>query len=164
MSDSQSSRRKEYERRKQEIVNSDMALSERTEALQNLRDEYYTSPFEEMREDLDQHDDEIRYAGISVFTLGGGLLMGIFGGAEGAFLGFLAIGGLAMLLGTKPGLELAHAGYLNYEKNKVSNADNQQQQQVGHSASGAKQTCPQCGWQNPGSNNYCHDCGSGLNA
>ena len=34
----------------------------------------------------------------------------------------------------------------------------QQQQQVGGNSEPTK-ICPECGWKNPKSNNYCHDCG-----
>lgn len=41
-------------------------------------------------------------------------------------------------------------------------AEQQQQDAISTGSTEAKQTCPNCGWQNPARNNYCHDCGEKI--
>lgn len=43
----------------------------------------------------------------------------------------------------------------------TSDFNNQQQQQTGGNSK-PKVVCSSCGWKNPKSNNYCHDCGEEL--
>jgi membrane protease subunit (stomatin/prohibitin family) len=47
--------------------------------------------------------------------------------------------------------------YKEYGPNQQSKK-HQQQQQIG-SDSGPTRICPECGWKNAKSNNYCNDCG-----
>jgi membrane protease subunit (stomatin/prohibitin family) len=45
---------------------------------------------------------------------------------------------------------------------RKSSRSQQQQQQVGGDSEPTR-ICPDCGWKNPESNNYCNDCGYELN-
>lgn len=71
--------------------------------------------------------------------------------------GFLFVGPVLLMI-TKEGLVLRRG----FPKAMSVDGEDQQQQQVGTGHSEETVVCRECGWQNPESNNYCHDCGSSL--
>lgn len=69
-------------------------------------------------------------------------------------IGFIA-GGVAWAFATESGKA--------FRKEFKENMDEmQQQQQQSTSSSQSKVICSNCGWKNPETNNYCHDCGEQL--
>lgn len=66
-------------------------------------------------------------------------------------------GGVAWMMATESGVKVAKA-----MGNDISQQGQQQQQVGGSSSSGGTVICSECGWKNPKSNNYCHDCGAEL--
>jgi len=70
-------------------------------------------------------------------------------------LGFMV---LVYFIGTKEGRKDTMAIMNGTSEQR----DEQQQQTVGGEADESKRVCSNCGWQNPASNNYCHDCGEKL--
>ena len=88
-----------------------------------------------------------------LFTLG--LIIGALGAGEpGAALFILAIAGGIFVALTKEGRK---AG-----REFMKELEQANQQQSNSSKSGSTRVCSNCGWQNPASNNFCHDCGSEL--
>jgi membrane protease subunit (stomatin/prohibitin family) len=67
-------------------------------------------------------------------------------------LGFTVLG---LALGTKEGRDELRK---IWKEAKKRNDQQQQQQQVGGDSEPTR-ICPDCGWKNPESNNYCNDCG-----
>lgn len=92
--------------------------------------------------------------------LGGFALILILGWAfllnDQPFLALIIIGVpiASLLLFTESGQE--------FLKEISESMENQQQQQQNSSKN--KQICSNCGWRNPPSNNYCHDCGTDLSS
>jgi ribosomal protein L40E len=93
---------------------------------------------------------------VAVAFLIGGILGAVSNPTQPA-TGFFVIGGIfagvAWAFATESGKE--------FREEVQENMDEAQQQQAS-SSSQPKRICSECGWQNPQSNNYCHDCGSEL--
>ncbi|WP_157969470.1 hypothetical protein [Haloplanus rubicundus] len=104
-------------------------------------------------------------------TLRGAVVFGLF------ILGTII--GVAMMpaspeAGTIFGLMTAGAAWLTITRSGVvfrrtfrdhnMDLDTNSQQQQQSSSSKPKQICSNCGWRNPRTNNYCHDCGTGLDS
>jgi ribosomal protein L40E len=70
------------------------------------------------------------------------------------FIGFTTLG---MMIFTKEGRNATKEII-----QEVQQGDNKVQ--VENTSTERKQICSECGWKNPKSNNYCHDCGSELNS
>lgn len=133
------------------------------------------------KKSFDQHVEEVREEGegggqadfhkktTSKFQWGIVVGISLLGGILGAFSnpmepvsGFFVIsfifGGVAWAFATKSGAK--------FRKEFVDNIEGmeQQQQQSVSTSSSTEQNmvCSNCGWKNPKSNNYCHDCGEEL--
>lgn len=117
---------------------------------------------QEVAENVADEDEEVNpdemeevkgvLLGLGIFTfLGGvlGLLVNLSQPVSGFVAGIFLAGIVSAVVGAAI---LSDGGVFN----------NQQQQQAA-SSSEAKVVCSNCGWRNPKSNNYCHDCGEELN-
>jgi Na+-transporting NADH:ubiquinone oxidoreductase subunit NqrB len=107
---------------------------------------------------------QIQWGIVVGFFVVGGILGTIFNPAEPAsgFLvfGFL-IGGVAWALATESGRKSLEEFADIIEE--MDQQQPQQQQSVSTSSTVEKNVvCSECGWKNPKSNNYCHDCGEEL--
>lgn len=96
------------------------------------------------------------------------LTFGILGGVANSqtpVFGFLTIGsiagGVAWMMATKSGVQFAKAWNID---NSSSNTSNQQTTINSRENNEPTKICSSCGWKNPKSNTYCHDCGSELTA
>lgn len=86
----------------------------------------------------------------------GGILGAVANPAEplsGFFVIGLIVGGVAWSFATKSGKK--------FRTEFMENMEDAQQQQASSSSS-PKVVCSNCGWKNPKTNNYCHDCGEQL--
>jgi hypothetical protein len=98
-------------------------------------------------------------AGISL--LGG--ILGAFSNPAEPVSGFFVIsfifGGVAWAFATKSGTKFRKEFVDSMEE-----IEQQQQEQSVSTSSNVDQNvvCSECGWKNPNSNNYCHDCGEEL--
>lgn len=104
--------------------------------------------------------EQFRYVIVALIAL----FFGFAGAAESQqpassfIFSALFFGGIAWLLLTEAGRDVL---------NSITSMANQQQQQqagTGGGENGGKRICSNCGWRNPVSNNYCHDCGEPLGA
>jgi membrane protease subunit (stomatin/prohibitin family) len=112
------------------------------------------SPLENLQENIGNEDRSPKEA-IMGLLMGIGMAIPVFG-IGGAILnssepvsGFVSGMLWAVILG------VLFVGVLMTD---LSGNQQQQQQQVGGD-SGPTRICPECGWKNPESNNYCNDCG-----
>lgn len=160
-SDSKKSRREKYQEELETVRNSDMGMTEKSEAISEVREKYYDSKYEERREDVEEMDDPKRY----VFILGGGFIMGMLGLLllqSGG--GFVMMGALGLFIAsaflTKPGIDFMES--MGEVIEAMDDSEQQQQSVSASKSSESKRICSECGWQNPQSNNYCHDCGSKM--
>lgn len=104
-------------------------------------------------------DEQKAIIGIGAFLLGG-ILGASSNPAEPGF-SFLVVGGF---FGLVVWMAITKSG-VAFRRTVASEMDeSQQQQQVNRGRSEQTVVCRECGWQNPQSNNYCHDCGSELGA
>ena len=97
--------------------------------------------------------DEVKgvLLGAGIFTFFGGIL-GLLANLSEPISGFVAGVFLAGILSAVVVAAILSDG----------GGFNNQQQQQASSSSEAKVVCSSCGWKNPKSNNYCHDCGEEL--
>lgn len=99
---------------------------------------------------------------ISSILLGALLTLGVDGGIGAFVMYFLSSLLIICLFGTKAG-RIEMKKFMEDMQEEMNNQNSQQQQQIGaQSSSQPTQVCSECGWKNPKSNNYCHDCGSEL--
>lgn len=154
--DTERGRREKFEEEAEQIRNSDRDFSEKTNAISNARDKYYSSIWEKVEGDLERMDDTKRYT----IILGSGFLYGLFFWIIFGDFGMFIIGGTIGILfassfTTKPGVRILN------ELAQQSEAANGSQRQTTNKPS-KKTICSVCGWQNPISNNFCNDCGEEL--
>ncbi|MFY4815845.1 zinc-ribbon domain-containing protein [Halorubrum sp. Atlit-26R] len=109
--------------------------------------------------DDDEDFDPDEVSELKGVLLGAGIAV-IFGGILGALLnmsepisGFVGGATLFAILGAIVVVAIASDG-------EIGNLQ-QQQQQLGDNSQPTV-VCTNCGWKNPKSNNYCHDCGESL--
>lgn len=96
------------------------------------------------------------------------LTFGILGGVANSqtpVFGFLTIGfiagGAAWMKLTKSGVQFAKA--MNLDNSSSSSSTSTQQKTINRNKNNEPtKICSSCGWKNPKSNTYCHDCGSEL--
>jgi hypothetical protein len=154
--DNNKSTRDKYEEDIEEIQDSDMSFTERRKSISELQDKHYDSQWGQLEDGLTEENKEKRYA----IIIGAPIIFGLIGTIilQDLAGGFVFIGGLTFIcfsiFMTKPGVQ--------FLKNMEEDMGNNQQQQQKPSRSKPKRICSKCGWQNPESNNYCHDCGAEL--
>jgi hypothetical protein len=115
------------------------------------------SPLENLQENIGDEDQSPKEL-LKGMLMGVGMAIPIFG-MGGAILnssepvsGFVSGMLLAIILGA------IFIGVLMTDMSGSQQQQQQQQQQVGDSSESTI-ICPECGWKNPESNNYCNDCG-----
>lgn len=99
---------------------------------------------------------------IASVLLGALMTLGVDGGIGAFVVYFLSSLLIISLVATKAG-RMAMKEFTEEMQEEMNKQNSQQQQQIGtQSSSQPTQVCSECGWKNPKSNNYCHDCGSEL--
>jgi len=142
------------------------SFDERVEEVGNDAKQSFREQVEEIKNARENGENK-NFQGENSSNSQWGVVAGVFlvGGILGAasnpdpIFGFFVIGfifgGVAWAFVTESGK--------TFRKEFQKNMDNmQQQQQQSSSSSQPKVVCSNCGWRNPKSNNYCHDCGEKL--
>jgi len=113
------------------------------------------SPLENLQENIGDEDQSPKEL-LKGMLMGVGMAIPIFG-MGGAILnssepvsGFVSGMLWAIILG---------ALFIGVLMTDMSGSQQQQQQQQVGDSSEPTRICPECGWKNPESNNYCNDCG-----
>lgn len=141
---------------------SDLSFRERVDEIRDEMNEETQTEREEGAADQrmssqEEMPQQTRWAIVAGAFLVGGILGAMANPTQAASafigMGFL-FGGVAWLFVTESGKK--------FRKEFAENMNDMQQQQQASSSSKPKVVCSECGWQNPKTNNYCHDCGSEL--
>lgn len=108
---------------------------------------------------------QIQWGIVAGFFLIGGILGPMINPAEpvsGFFVFGFTIGGVAWVFATKSGRK-SWEEFVNWVEKMEQQQQKEQQQSISTSSSTEQNiVCSNCGWKNPKSNNYCHDCGGEL--
>lgn len=116
--------------------------------------------------EADEEDLEIS-SNQKIGVLASGIVLGIIltiavDGGLGMFTVYFILSlAFAAFVGTKQGRKVAVEAVNDFNE-EMQEYDEQLNQQQQKSSSQPKQICSECGWKNPKSNNYCHDCGTEL--